>query len=86
MPDVEFRKIAVKAATEKSFFDALLKEPESALGGANIYLTPDELIRLKAALKGPGTVKVDFGKLFKMIYSNTQPHDVAECFRCCFDW
>jgi hypothetical protein len=84
VPHADFQKIAIKAATEKPWFEALLKNPESALREAGMSLSPEDLKRLKAGLKGPAEVKVNFVKLLETIHSKRS--DLAECLRCCIAW
>lgn len=72
MPDQDLKRVAAKATIDKSFFDALVKDPDQALAGAGIALPPDQLQKLKYGLKNPQTIAVDMVKFIGAVHGVTE--------------
>ena len=72
VPDQDLKRVAAKATIDKSFFDALVKDPDQALAGAGIALPPDQLQKLKYGLKNPQTIAVDMVKFIGAVHGVTE--------------
>ena len=72
MADQDLKRVAAKATVDKSFFEALLKNPDQALAGAGITLSSAQLEKLKYGLKNPQSIDVDMVKFIGAIHGATE--------------
>lgn len=69
MANHDLKNVAAKAATDKAFFEDLLKDPDKALAGAKIVLSSEQLQTLKYGLKDPQTISVDVVKFIGGVHA-----------------